>query len=165
MKTTQQAYIEGFVKRANEYGFNQQEAISLLKESGFLDEMQKNVGDVQKRVGDAVRQAQDSLESEAWNGTVGNLTSAGIPFHKAVYGLRNVSPGEGKNAVNDLIGSKYDKDMYPIDHPILSNIGDALRSHNIDPTHAALAAGGVGLLGGGYMLGKHLNKKKHPEQQ
>ena len=156
--TTQQAYIEGFVKRANEYGFNQQEAISLLKESGFLD-------DIQKSVGDSVRQAQDSLESSLWNGTVGDLTSTGIPFHKAVYGLQNVSPDEGKNTMNDLIGSKYDKDMYPIDHPILSNIGDALRSHNIDPTHAALAAGGAGLLGGGYMLGKNINKKKHPEQQ
>ena len=30
--TTQQAYIEGFVKRANEYGYNRNEAISLLRQ-------------------------------------------------------------------------------------------------------------------------------------
>jgi hypothetical protein len=31
MNTTQQAYIEGFVKRAGEYGFSEIEAIDLLK--------------------------------------------------------------------------------------------------------------------------------------
>ena len=30
---TQQAYIKGFVKRANEYGFSEQEAVELLKQS------------------------------------------------------------------------------------------------------------------------------------
>ena len=29
--TTEQAYIEGFVKRASEYGFNENEAVELLK--------------------------------------------------------------------------------------------------------------------------------------
>jgi kynurenine formamidase len=33
--TTQQAYIEGFVKRANEYGFSEEAANILLKESGI----------------------------------------------------------------------------------------------------------------------------------
>jgi hypothetical protein len=33
MNTQQQAYIEGFVKRASEYGFSEAEAIELLKES------------------------------------------------------------------------------------------------------------------------------------
>lgn len=31
--TTEQAYIEGFVKRAAEYGFNENEAIEMLKEA------------------------------------------------------------------------------------------------------------------------------------
>ena len=29
--TSEQAYVDGFVKRASEYGFNTQEALSLLK--------------------------------------------------------------------------------------------------------------------------------------
>jgi hypothetical protein len=33
MNTQQQAYINGFVKRASEYGLNQNEAIELLKQS------------------------------------------------------------------------------------------------------------------------------------
>jgi len=32
--TTEQAYIEGFVKRASEYGFSRNEAIELLKSAG-----------------------------------------------------------------------------------------------------------------------------------
>ena len=34
MNTQQQAYINGFVKRASEYGINQNEAIELLKSAG-----------------------------------------------------------------------------------------------------------------------------------
>ena len=158
MNTQQKtSYIEGFVKRAAQYGYNEQQAISLLKESGFLD-------DIQKSVGDSVRNATDAAESNLWNGSVGELTSQGIPFHKAVYGMRNVTPDEVAHQVNNFIGSRYDKDMYPIDHPILSNIGDTLRAHDIDPTYAALAAGGAGLLGGGYLLGKHLHKNKQQPQ-
>jgi hypothetical protein len=33
MNTQEQAYIEGFVKRANEYGFNDEEAFEILKEA------------------------------------------------------------------------------------------------------------------------------------
>lgn len=33
---TRQAYIDGFVKRANEYGFNAQEALEMLKQAGKL---------------------------------------------------------------------------------------------------------------------------------
>jgi hypothetical protein len=33
MTTQEQAYIEGFVKRASEYGFNYNEAINLLKQA------------------------------------------------------------------------------------------------------------------------------------
>jgi hypothetical protein len=36
MTTQQQAYIEGFVKRANEYGFSNQEALSILKQASEL---------------------------------------------------------------------------------------------------------------------------------
>jgi hypothetical protein len=33
--TTQQAYVDGFVKRASEYGYSEAEAIELLKTSGL----------------------------------------------------------------------------------------------------------------------------------
>jgi hypothetical protein len=40
---TEQAYIEGFVKRASEYGFNEEESITLLKEATrWRDEMLKH---------------------------------------------------------------------------------------------------------------------------
>jgi len=38
--TTQQAYIDGFVKRASEYGYSESEAVALFKEAGqdiFMD--------------------------------------------------------------------------------------------------------------------------------
>jgi phage-related protein len=153
----EQAYIEGFVKRAADYGYSQEEALGLLKTSGFLDNIQQNIND-------SVRNIADAAESDLWNRSVGELTSQGIPFHKAVYGMNNVKLDELANQTNKFIGSKYDKDMFPIDHPILSGVGNMLRSHNIDPTTAALAAGGAGLLGGGYMLGKHLHKNKQQPQ-
>lgn len=34
---TEQAYIEGFVKRAAEYGFNEQEALNILKQATAAD--------------------------------------------------------------------------------------------------------------------------------
>jgi len=44
MNTQQQAYIEGFVKRANDYGLNHNEAIELLKSA--LDPAAVNTGTV-----------------------------------------------------------------------------------------------------------------------
>jgi hypothetical protein len=39
--TTEQAYIEGFVKRASEYGFSYNEAISLLKQATLVGDQSK----------------------------------------------------------------------------------------------------------------------------
>jgi hypothetical protein len=39
MTPHQQAYIEGFVKRANQHGFTNNEAVELLKQSGFLGDI------------------------------------------------------------------------------------------------------------------------------
>lgn len=39
MTTTEQAYINGFVKRASEYGVDQHTAIELLKSAGLLSEL------------------------------------------------------------------------------------------------------------------------------
>jgi hypothetical protein len=37
--SVEQAYVEGFIKRANEYGFNSQEAAFLLKSGGAMHEL------------------------------------------------------------------------------------------------------------------------------
>ena len=37
--SVEQSYINGFVKRASEYGLGQREAIELLKQSGFFGDM------------------------------------------------------------------------------------------------------------------------------
>ena len=42
---TQQAYITGFVKRANEYGYSDNQAIELLKQSGLMDTMAAKLKD------------------------------------------------------------------------------------------------------------------------
>lgn len=34
---TQQAFVNGFIKRASQYGYSEQEAIELLKNSGVVD--------------------------------------------------------------------------------------------------------------------------------
>ena len=39
--TTQQAYINGFVKRASEYGFSEAEAVSLLKKAVSREELER----------------------------------------------------------------------------------------------------------------------------
>lgn len=41
MNTQEQAYINGFVKRASEYGFSYNEAISLLKQSALTGDQHK----------------------------------------------------------------------------------------------------------------------------
>lgn len=50
---TQQAYINGFVKRAAEYGYSQQQAETILKQAdmqGVLDSMKKGFGNLKNRV-------------------------------------------------------------------------------------------------------------------
>jgi hypothetical protein len=44
MTTQQEAYINGFVKRANQYGYSDVQAIELLKESGALGDLVTNAG-------------------------------------------------------------------------------------------------------------------------
>jgi hypothetical protein len=50
MNTQQQAYIEGFVKRASEYGFSEAEAIELLKQSDWYDTLQGGLNKLQTNV-------------------------------------------------------------------------------------------------------------------
>ena len=142
MSTQQQAYIEGFVKRASEYGFSQAEAVTVLKRAGFFEDM------------------ADNMESDIFNQTANELSAKGLPHHMAVYGMNNLTQDDAATHMVNMIKDKYNSDVFGAAHPMLANIANSLKSHNIDPSKAALAAGGAGLLGGGYMLGKHMNKDK-----
>lgn len=39
---TQRSYINGFVKRASEYGYSEDQAIELLKNAGAVDKLKKH---------------------------------------------------------------------------------------------------------------------------
>ena len=50
---TQQAYINGFVKRASEYGYSQEQALGILKEadfSGVMDSLKQGYGKLKNRL-------------------------------------------------------------------------------------------------------------------
>ena len=169
MNTQQQAYIEGFVKRASEYGLNRNEAIDLLKHSfdmGTISEKAKQLYDTGKnKLSDLASQGIGALESKGYNTAVEGLTDVmGIPHHIADYGMKTLNSNDLTEGVKNVFSNKYNSDVFAADHPLLSRASEFLKSHNVDPTMAAAGAGGAALLGGGYMLGKHLNKKK-PQPQ
>jgi len=49
---TQQAYINGFVKRANEYGYSDNQAIELLKHAGLMDTMAAKLAPISDKLKD-----------------------------------------------------------------------------------------------------------------
>lgn len=196
----QEAYINGFVKRAAEHGYSADEAINLLKQSGIINDIgsrlatgakdfvQENIKDPVKDVGEglanvfdpntdagftdawgsnALRRADD-LQSGIFNkATEGLKNTFKLPEHIARYGQKNLKPEDTVNAVKDMYQGKYDTDVFNREHPTLAGIGKWLTEHNINPQHAAIAAGGAGLLAGGYGLAKLMgnNKPKEEEEQ
>ena len=81
--TTEQAYINGFVKRANEHGFTDNEAIEILKEAG-LPISRKSPKKV-KRTGVGPRKAKpvrgermESRQSNAIKGALTGLLGGGV---------------------------------------------------------------------------------------
>ena len=158
---TQQAYINGFVKRAAEYGYSEQEAVSILKKANLMD----SIKDIPNRLGGYVNNLKDQATSGIYNAQVGGLTEGmGLPQHIADYGMKNLNSNDLQEGVKNLFTNKYNSDVFGAEHPILNQASEFLKSHDIDPTTAAMVAGGTGLLGGGYLLGKHLNNKKQPQQ-
>ena len=75
--TTEQAYVEGFVKRASEYSFNENEAVNILKEAGALTtlgkmeasganpKVLKRILDSRKQLADEIRHSRNSAAK--WN--------------------------------------------------------------------------------------------------
>jgi len=81
MNTKQQAYIEGFVKRANEYGYNQEEALYLLKEAEgqkyHLDPSQTWEKHLERRAYQAAKGMKETIHppSSGIKGVLGKLKS------------------------------------------------------------------------------------------
>jgi hypothetical protein len=194
------AYAKGFIKRAVENGYSENEAINLLKESGVINDIgsslatgakdffQENIKDPVRDVreglanvfdpntdagftdawGNSAFRRADNLQSDAFNkATEGLKNTFKLPEHIARYGQNNLKPEDTIKAVQDTYQGKYDTDVFNREHPTLAGIGKWLTEHNINPQHAALAAGGAGLLAGGYGLAKLLgnNKPKEEEQE
>ena len=167
---TQQAYIQGFVKRASEYGYSQEQALGILKEAAGVGATLGALKDsLVSGVGGAEAKFKDLMESANYNDKVKELMGMGVPQHIADYGMQNVGEGNFNEGIKKLLTDRYNSDVFGREHPILQGIADKtkgwLSEHNFDPETGALALGGAGLLGGGYLLGKHLNKKKehHPQ--
>lgn len=166
----QQAYINGFVKRASEYGYSTEQAVAILDKSASLGSTLGNFGEAlfsaKDKFGDRFKDLQ---ESDHYNDKIKELVSMGVPSHIADYGMKNIGEQNFGKGIRDLLVDKYNSDVFAKEHPILDSVADKtkdwLAKHNFDPETGALALGGAGLLGGGYLLGKHLNKKKehHPQ--
>ena len=84
----EKAYIEGFVKRASEYGYSDRQAIALLKESGVL--------------GDAWGGLKN-LAGNAWEGTKNFVKN---------NGFQNPSTPEQTAAYNQSAHENYARQMY-----------------------------------------------------
>ena len=75
MNTQQQAYIEGFVKRANDYGFSDAEAVTILKQA-FLGEpayKEKRELDEEELKGMSFKDVQKYLTPEEGEGVMAHL--------------------------------------------------------------------------------------------
>ena len=75
MTTQEQAYIEGFVKRAAEYGYSEQQATSLLKKALFGESAYKEVPELSEEdvKGMRFRDMEDFVEPEEGEGLMAHL--------------------------------------------------------------------------------------------
>lgn len=102
MNTEQQAYINGFVKRAADYGYNQQEALTILKQAGGFfgglgNSMDTGISNATQAVGNKVNQAGDYLKG------LGNT---------AVSGMKDLG-NRAVHAVADPVVKHYHRQVDP----------------------------------------------------
>jgi hypothetical protein len=86
MTTQEQAYIEGFVKRASEYGYSEDQAFHILKEAtGASEELLKSSGLFgKKKITDKARTVIDD-RGKLMQDIVDANKRIGKPATKAVY--------------------------------------------------------------------------------
>ena len=159
--TSEQAYIEGFVKRASEYGLDTNQVIELLKRSSFEEEYR------QKLI--------DDLSKQKANVPLQTLFGGGFPG--AAYNVyRDVnSPKETPNRTarilgGNTVGSVLGGALGGLGGAALSTIGENAGWENFEdpalnafmPTIGAIGGSiGGSLLGSG--LGAHSYNKKLKE--
>jgi len=86
MTTQQQAYIQGFVKRASEYGYSQEEAVNILKKATAADapEYQKAPGLMQGLKNYASNVNPINVLKGAYKGIMGDPNAvdypSGVPY-------------------------------------------------------------------------------------
>jgi hypothetical protein len=102
MNTQQIAYINGFVKRAAQYGYNEQEALTLLKEGGNF------FGNLGNNIDTGINNATQA---------VGNKINQGVDYAKglgnqAVQGAKNLG-NRALHAVGDPIVHTYHAQVDP----------------------------------------------------
>jgi hypothetical protein len=182
MNTQEQAYINGFVKRAAEYGIDENEALEILKEAAphFINDVREGLSNLinpESSLGfsDAIG---NSEKRELWNKSNEQLKAFGIPEHIAKYFQNNASTEDAEAMAREGVKDFYDSEMFKHNHPTLNaakewlsgrpevdKVREWLSSHDIDPETAGLAAGGAGLLAGGYGLAKLLGNKEEPRHE
>lgn len=119
MNTQQQAYVNGFVKRAAEYGFNEAEATGLLKQSGALNQLAALSNSGLSHAAETAKNLQN------WR----NSTAAGIKK------LRNPNEmAKMRNIVNEAKLTGYDPVKHPDALPALSHIREHLPTNLPEPS-------------------------------
>ena len=139
MTNQQQAYINGFVKRAAAHGFSENQAEHMLKQSGIRDVLFKTLG----RTGGTVGGAGGAVLGAGLGGIGGGALGAGVG---AFEGLTD--PGEEKDPVSgEMIEKSIPKAM----------LAKALRRAQ---TGALIGgtAGGIGAGGAGAYFGRKVGK-------
>jgi hypothetical protein len=154
MTTQQQAYIEGFVKRANEYGIDPDSALDLLQEH-----LPESLTSSPEELIDKVRAVADN-NPEVYD-VAGLGESLGIPeMMSARQEQGSSSPGGIKDYLGGLMGGGGKEDTEEFQQNFNSPSQQAKPRFNFDKRLAGLAAGGAALAGGGYLANKQRNKNK-----
>jgi hypothetical protein len=157
MTTQQQAYINGFVKRASEYGLDPDSALDLLQEhlpeslTSSPEELIEKVRDVASRY------------PEVDGAGLGE--SLGIPeMLSANQGQNSPSSGGTENYLGRLLGGGGGGDTEEFQQNFNSPSQQAKPRFNFDKRLAGLVGGGAALAGAGYLANKQRNKNK-PAQE
>jgi hypothetical protein len=162
MYTQEEAYIEGFVKRAHEYGFSSREAIQLLKQADESDYLDAAMFDTESNVpydvglegadeaADLARQTDTGMEGVDEAAILANQANqAGSASPSLIARIKQMLSSAGGRA--DELGGRLRAGGNEM----------AQRLRNVDPRMAAGAAGGAALLGGGgYLLKKKMDKDR-----
>jgi len=102
MNREQQAYINGFVKRANEHGYNEQEALAILKQaegffSGMGNKIDSGITNTTQAVGNKINQATGYVKG------LGN---------SALEGTKQLAT-RAQHAITDPVVKQYHRSVDP----------------------------------------------------